>query len=154
MRALWQRNHAWYRSTWSERQDNRTRRSNWWGVTSKTLDKATALLPALLNERLPDLGIDFALIYPSRGLALNGIAQDDLRQAATRAYNKMTIDMFAPYAARFAPVAIIPVQTPLEANAELEYVADKPSYRAIMLKGIQERPMPRAAEGIDVKKDA
>ena len=52
MRALWQRNHTWYRSTWSERQHNRTRRSNWWGVTSKTLDKATALLPALLNERL------------------------------------------------------------------------------------------------------
>jgi hypothetical protein len=79
MRALWQHNHAWYRSTWSERQHNRTRRSNWWGVTSKTLDKATALLPALMNERLPELGIDFALIYPSLGLALNGIAQDDLR---------------------------------------------------------------------------
>ena len=28
MRALWQRNHAWYRSTWSQRQHNRTRRSN------------------------------------------------------------------------------------------------------------------------------
>ena len=28
-------------------------------ATSKTLDKATALLPALLNERLPELGIDF-----------------------------------------------------------------------------------------------
>mgnify|MGYP003577095782 CR=1 FL=1 len=65
MRALWQRTHAWYRSTWSERQHDRTRRSNWWGVTSKTLDKATALLPALLNERLPELGIDFALIYPN-----------------------------------------------------------------------------------------
>src|SRR4030095_8219030 len=38
MRALWQRNHAWYRSTWSQRQHDRTRRSNWWGVTSKTLD--------------------------------------------------------------------------------------------------------------------
>jgi hypothetical protein len=100
MRALWQRNHSWYRSSWSERQHNRTRRSNWWGVTSKTLDKATALLPALLNERLPELGIDFALIYPSLGLALNAIAQDDLRRAAARAYNKMTAEMFAPYAAR------------------------------------------------------
>jgi hypothetical protein len=53
------------RSTWSQRRHDRTRRSNWWGVTSKTLDKATALLPALLNERLPELGIDFALIYPN-----------------------------------------------------------------------------------------
>ena len=154
MRALWQRNHAWYRSTWSERQHNRTRRSNWWGVTSKTLDKATALLPALLNERLPELGIDFALIYPSLGLALNGIAQDDLRRAAARAYNKMTVDMFAPYAARFAPVAIIPVHTPEEAIEELEYAVGKLGYRAIMLKGNQERPIPSAAEGVDAKKAA
>ena len=72
-------------------------------MTSNTLDKATALLPALLNERLPELGIDFALIYPSFGLTINGIAQDDLRRAAVRAYNMMTADMFAPYAARFAP---------------------------------------------------
>ena len=138
-----------------QRQHNRTRRSNWWGVTSKTLDKATALLPAHVNERLPELGIDFALIYPSLGLALNGIAQvRHLRRAAARAYNKMTVDMFAPYAARFAPVAIIPVHTPEEAIAELEYAVGKLGYRAIMLKGNQERPIPSAAEGVDVKKAA
>ena len=68
MRALWRRKRAWYRATWQERQHNRLRRTIWWGVTSNTLDKATALLPALLNERLPELGIDFALIYPSFGL--------------------------------------------------------------------------------------
>ena len=84
------------------------RRTIWWGVTSNTLDKATALLPALLNERLPELGIDFALIYPSFGLTINGIPQDDLHRAAVRAYNMMTADMFAPFAERFAPVAIIP----------------------------------------------
>ena len=154
MRALWQRTHVWYRSTWSQRQHDRTTRSNWWGVTSKTLDKATALLPALLNERLPELGIDFALIYPSLGLAFNGVAQNDLRRAAVRAYNKMTVDMFAPYAARFAPVAIIPMHTPEEAIEELEYAVGKLGYRAIMLKGNQERPIPSAAEGIDAKKAA
>jgi predicted TIM-barrel fold metal-dependent hydrolase len=154
IRALWQRNHAWYRSNWEQRQHNRTRRSNWWGVTSDTLDKATALLPALLNERLPELGIDFALIYPSLGLALNGIAQNHLRQAAARAYNMMTADLFAPYAARFAPVAIIPAHTPEEAIDELEYAVGKLAYRAIMLKGNQERPIPSAAQGIDATKAA
>ncbi len=154
IRALWQRNHAWYRSNWEQRQHNRTRRSNWWGVTSNTLDKATALLPALLNQRLPELGIDFALIYPSLGLALNGIAEDDLRRAAARAYNMMTADMFAPYAARFAPVAIVPVHAPDEALDELEYAVGKLAYKAIMLKGNQERPIPSAADGIDVKKAA
>ena len=108
-------------ATWPERQHKRLRRTIWWGVTSNTLDKATALLPALLNERLPELGIDFALIYPSFGLSINGIAQDDLHRAAVRAYNMMTADMFAPFAARFAPVAMIPSHTPDEALEELEY---------------------------------
>lgn len=154
MRALWQRGHTWYRSNWSQRQHNRTRRSNWWGVTSNTLDKATALLPALMNERLPELGVDFALIYPSLGLAFNGIGQDDLRQTAARAYNKMTADMFGPYAARFAPVAIIPARTPSEAVAELDYAVGELGYRAIMLKGNQDRPIPSAAEDGEGKKSA
>src|SRR5262245_58884931 len=121
IRALWRRNEAWYRSTWEERQHHRLRRAIWWGVTSNTLDKATALLPALLNERPPELGIDFALIYPSFGLTINGISQDELHLAACRAYNMMTADMFAPYTARSAPVAIIPSNTPAEALEELEY---------------------------------
>lgn len=62
MQALWRRNDEWYRVGWEERQRQRLRRTIWWGVTSKTYDKATALLPALLYERLPELGIDFANI--------------------------------------------------------------------------------------------
>jgi len=155
MRALWHRNQAWYRATWPERQHKRLRRTIWWGVTSNTLDKATALLPALLNERLPELGIDFALIYPSFGLSINGIPQADLHRAAVRAYNMMTADMFAPYAARFAPVAIIPTQTPEEALEELEYAVGQRGYKAIMLRGNQERPVPAAVEGgIDPQKAA
>jgi predicted TIM-barrel fold metal-dependent hydrolase len=149
MRALWRRNQAWYRATWPERQHKRLRRTIWWGVTSNTLDKATALLPALLNERLPELGIDFALIYPSFGLTLNGIAQDDLHRAAVRAYNMMTADMFAPFAARFAPVAIMPARTPDDAIEELEYAVRQLGFKAIMLRGNQERPIPSAAEGIN-----
>jgi predicted TIM-barrel fold metal-dependent hydrolase len=66
----------------------------------------------------------------------------------------MTVDMFAPYAARFAPVAIIPMHTPEEAIEELKYAVGELGYRAIMLKGNQERPIPSAAEGIDAKKAA
>ncbi len=149
MRALWRARDAWYRATWAERQHNRLRRAIWWGVTSNTLDKATALLPALLNERLPELGIDFALIYPSFGLSINGMAQDELHRAAVRAYNMMTADMFAPYAARFAPVAIIPSHTPDEALDELEYAVRQRGFKAVMLRGNQERTIPAAAEGID-----
>ena len=121
-------------------------------MTSNTLDKATALLPALLNERLPELGIDFAMMYPSFGLTINGIAQDDLHRAAVRAYNMMTADMFAPYRARFAPVAIIPSQTPDEALEELEYAVRQRGFKAIMLRGNQERPIPaRPRESIAQK---
>ncbi|MGH7818162.1 MAG: hypothetical protein ACREQ9_00140, partial [Candidatus Binatia bacterium] len=42
----------------------------WWGwPTGNTLDRATVHLPRLLHERLDDLGIDFAVLYPSHGLA-------------------------------------------------------------------------------------
>ena len=148
MRAMWRQNQAWYRATGPERQHQRLRRTIWWGVTSNTLDKATALLPALLNERLPELGIDFAVMYPSFGLTINAITQDDLSRAAARAYNRMTAEMFAPFAARFAPVAVIPARTPESAIEELEYAVGKLGYKAIMLRGNQERPIPSAAEEI------
>src|SRR3954452_13413444 len=60
-RAFWHRNSEWYRVDWAERQRNRLRGAIWWAVPTQTYDKATALLPALLNERLPELGIDFAI---------------------------------------------------------------------------------------------
>jgi len=154
IRALWRARDAWYRATPQERQHNRLRRAIWWGVTANTLDKASALLPALLNERLPELGIDFALIYPSFGLTINGIAHPDLHRAAVRAYNMMTADMFAPFAERFAPVAIIPSHTPDEALEELEYAVGQRGFKAIMLRGNEERPIPSAAEGIDRQKAA
>ncbi|HTO46852.1 MAG TPA: amidohydrolase family protein, partial [Burkholderiales bacterium] len=154
LRALWRQNDAWYRATWEERHHKRLRRTIWWGVTTNTRDKAAALLPALLNERLSELGIDFAIIYPTFGLLINSIGPDELHRQAARAYNKLTADMFAPYRERFAPVAIIAARTPQQAIAELEYAVRALGYRAIMLRGNQERVIPAAAEGIDAKKAA
>ena len=154
IRALWDRNEAWYRSTPEQRQHHRLRRAIWWGTTAQTLDKATALLPALLNERLPELGIDFAVMYPSFGLTINAMEDDELLCASARAYNQMTAAMFAPFAARFAPVAIIPARTPRQAIEETEYAVKKLGYKAIMLRGNQERPIPAAAEGVDPRRAA
>jgi predicted TIM-barrel fold metal-dependent hydrolase len=151
---MWRRNDAWYRATPAERQHHRMRRAIWWGVTSQTYDKATALLPALLNERLPELGIDFAVMYPSFGLTINAIADDGLSRAAARAYNMMTADMFGPFAARFAPVAILPARTPDAAIDELDYAVRERGFKAVMLRGNQERTIPAAAEGIDPQKAA
>ncbi|MFN0071624.1 MAG: amidohydrolase family protein [Chloroflexota bacterium] len=153
IRAIWHHGSEWYRADWPERHHKRLRRTIWWGVTSNTRDKATALLPALLNERLPELGIDFAIIYPSFGLSIHTYA-GDIQPAAARAYNMMTWDMFAPYADRFAPVAIIPAQTPNEALAELEYAVGERGFKAIMLRGNQERVIPAAAGVADPRNAA
>ena len=152
MRRGWRRNDVWYRATPEERQKSRLRRFIWWGVTANTRDKATALLPALLNERLPELGIDFAVMYPSFGLTLNAINDDELSRAACRAYNVMTAEMFKPYADRFAPVAIMPARTPESAIAELEYAVGTLGYKAIMMRGNQERVIPGTADGVDPQK--
>ncbi len=154
MWAIWRGREKWYQASAEERQHHRLRRTIWWGVTSNTRDKATALLPALLNERLPELGIDFAVMYPSFGLSLNAIVDDDLSRATARAYNMMTADMFAPFTARFAPVAIIPARPPQSAIDELEYAVGKRGFKAIMLRGNQERTIPGAAQGIDPQKAA
>src|SRR5258708_39904001 len=120
IRERWRQSDAWHRADWPERQHRRLRRTIWWGVTSNTLDKASALLPALMNERLPELGVDFSVMYPSFGLTINGLSEDGLDVPAARAYNMMTADMFRPYSSRFAPVAILPACTPEEALEELE----------------------------------
>ena len=52
---------------------------SWWGwTTANTLDRATAHLPALLYERLDEIGIDFTILYPSMTLAYLEVADDEL----------------------------------------------------------------------------
>ena len=40
----------------------------WFLPTKNTLDRATAMMPRLLYERLDDLGLDFCIVYPTAGL--------------------------------------------------------------------------------------
>ena len=55
-------------------------RTSWWGLPARnTLDRGTALLPALLAERLDELGIDHAVLYPTYGLVPTAL--DDARSA-------------------------------------------------------------------------
>src|SRR5436190_22198383 len=41
-----------------------------------TFDRATAMMPRLLYERLPEIGSDFAVIYPTAGLRVPRITDD------------------------------------------------------------------------------
>ncbi len=55
----------WYQATDEERLQKRYRRQNWWSFPSTTLDSATFRLPKLLHERMPEMGIDFSVVYPT-----------------------------------------------------------------------------------------
>ena len=101
------------------------------GGDEQYLDKATALLPALLNERLPELGIDFALIYPSFGLTINGIAQDDLHRAAMpRLQHDDGRHVCAVSRQGLRPWRLSPAHNPDEALEELEYAVKRAWYQS------------------------
>mgnify|MGYP003693729925 CR=1 FL=1 len=72
----------------------------WFLPTKNTLDRATAMMPRLLYERLDDLGLDFSVIYPTAGLGYYRLPPDKLRRALCRAYNVFTMDQFRPYGDR------------------------------------------------------
>ena len=55
--------------TLAERRRRRVGQEAFWGSPCENvLDRATAMLPRLMYERLDDLGIDFSVVYPTAGL--------------------------------------------------------------------------------------
>jgi predicted TIM-barrel fold metal-dependent hydrolase len=137
---------GWYAATAEERMARRLRRPDvQWPTPGDTRDKATAMLPGLLAERLPELGIDFAIVYGTMGLGLPGRAEAEVRQAACRAYNRMVAELFGPHAYRLTPAAAIPMYTPEEAIAELEYAIKTLGLKAMMLRGPTRRDVPDSA---------
>ena len=132
---------AWYAASWEERRARRIGRGNWWITTADTLDFATAMLPALLVERMAELGIDYGVIYPTRCLGANSVAEDELRQAVCRAYNTMVAEIFSPHTRHLTPAALIPCFSPTEAIAELEFAIRHLGLKAASFKGSLVRPI-------------
>src|SRR2546426_10881329 len=118
----------------------------WFLPTKNTLDRATAMIPRLLYERLDDLGLDFCVIYPTAGLGYYRLPPDQLRRAPCRAYNVFTAAQFRPFNDRIIPAAIIPMYTPEEAIEELEFAATQLGFKVIMVGGLMRRPVPAVAE--------
>lgn len=118
----------------------------WFLPTKNTLDRATAMMPRLLYERLDDLGLDFSVIYPTAGLGYYRLPPDKLRRALCRAYNVFTMDQFRQYGDRIIPAAIIPMFTPEEAVEELEFASRQLGYRVVMLGSLIRRPIPALLE--------
>ena len=115
----------------------------WWGLPARnTLDRATAMLPRLLHERLPELGIDFAVLYPTYGLFALGVPEPEVRQAAARAFNEHAAEVFRGLGDRLTPAAVIPMHTPEEAVAALDHAVGTLGLKAVVLAGHVFRPLP------------
>jgi predicted TIM-barrel fold metal-dependent hydrolase len=116
--------------------------SSWWGnPVDDARERATAHLPALMYERLDELGIDLMLIYPSWTLGFLMSSDTSMRAPACRAVNRYTAGLFAPYADRIRPAALIPMDTPEEAVAEIDYAVGELGYRLVVLAGHVMRPV-------------
>ena len=124
----------------AERTERRIAQPNFWNRQGEnTLDRATAMMPKLLYERLDEIGSDFAVIYPTAGLGLPRIKDDETRRAVIRAYNIVSADYFRDFSDRMTPAAVIPMHTPEEAIAGARI-----RHQAARLEGRDVRQQPAA----------
>jgi predicted TIM-barrel fold metal-dependent hydrolase len=117
----------------------------WTRQTGNTLDRATAMMPHLLYERLDEIGSDFAIVYPTAGLRLPRIVDDATRRAVIRAYNIVSAGYFKDLSDRMTPAAIIPMHTPEEAIAELDFVTKELGSKVGMFGSAMPRQVPSVA---------
>src|SRR5215831_12590989 len=92
----------------------------WGRQSTNTRDRATAMMPRMLYDRLGELGIDFGIVYPTAGLGIPRIADDATRRAVIR------------------------VHTPDEAIEELEFVTKQLGSKVCMFGSGVRRPIPHA----------
>ena len=132
----------WTQVSLDQRRDARLTASTWWLVPTKNgLDRATAMIPRLLAERLDELGLDFCVLYPSTALPFPSLADEELRRVCCRAYNKYAAEMYAPYARQMTPAALIPMHTPEEGIEELEFASRELGLKVAAMAGYVRRPI-------------
>jgi predicted TIM-barrel fold metal-dependent hydrolase len=127
-------------ATPEQRKTTRRAQEAFWPVpTRNTLDRATELLPKLLYERLDEFGIDFTVLYPTSGLGVPFHPDENTRRTTCRAFNIFIADYFGEFSDRMTPAAVIPMNTPEEAIAELEHVVKKLGLKVVMMASVVRR---------------
>jgi len=133
----------------AERRRRGIAMEGYWGRQStNTRDRATAMMPRMLYDRLDELGIDFGVIYPTAGLGIARIEDEETRRAVVRGFNIVTADYFHSLSDRLTPAAVIPMHTPEEAIEELEFVTKQLGSKVGMFGSGIRRPLP-GAKGVD-----
>jgi predicted TIM-barrel fold metal-dependent hydrolase len=134
----------------AERRRRRLSQEAFWSRPEKnTRDRATGMFPRLLAERLDEIGLDFAVIYPTAGLRVPRIADDAQRRAACRAFNIVTADYFRGFADRLCPAAVIPMYTPEEAIAELEHAVKQLGFKVALFGSLMTRKVDSVVQADD-----
>jgi len=134
----------WYKASPQQRRDEWIPRPGWWGVPAgNALDLATAQIPKLLYERLPEAGLDVTVLYAGKVFIQGMINDEELRRASCRASNLLHRDLYQDYSDRIIPVAAVPAHTPEEAIEELEFCVRELGYRAFTMPSYIKRPIPK-----------
>ena len=132
----------WYGLTDEERFERHVQRPAFWvHPASNTYDLATAVMPNLMRSRMDEIGIDLSIVYPTFGLLVPRIPEEDVRRAACRALNLMHAELLGDHADRLIPAAAIPMFTPEEGVEEIAYACDELGYKVVMLQGNIRRPL-------------
>src|SRR5438067_12823321 len=129
----------------AERRRRGTAMEGYWGRQStNTRDRATAMMPRMLYDRLDELGIDFGIVYPTAGYGIPRIADYETRRAVLRGYNIVAADYFAKLSDRLTPAHVSPLHTPDEALDELTFVTQQLGAKVCMFVSGVRRPIPHA----------
>src|SRR6204780_1909308 len=130
-------------SSEEERKLSRRAQEAFWALPTKnTRDRATEILPGLLYQRLDEFGMDFTVLYPTAGLGIPFHPVDETRRATCRAFNRFIAEFFGEFSDRMTPAAVIPMHTPEEACAELEYVVKELGLKVVMMASMVRRRIP------------
>ena len=120
-----------------------SRRAVWVGNSGPaSIDRATSMLPRLYRSRLEEAGMDFGIIYGTHALSVLGLNDDEMRPVVYRAMNMLYADMFKDVQDRLTPVALIPMHSPEEAVAELDFAIGELGLKAIVMNAMVSRPAP------------
>ena len=131
----------------NERRHAHVPQEAFWGAPTKnTRDRATAMMPKLMYERLDEFGIDFSVLFPTMGLGFPRIDDGEARRALCKAFNIYCAELFEPFKDRMTPAAVIPMHNPEEAIAELEHAVGQLGLKAVTMNSLIERPVEEIKE--------
>jgi predicted TIM-barrel fold metal-dependent hydrolase len=83
---------------------------------------------------LDEVGIERTVLYPTRGLALGRLRDPDFAVVITRAYNEWLAETYVQHpSGRFSGVALLPMQVPEAAVAELRHAFEVLGHKAAMV---------------------